>query len=94
MKKWIVALGAAWGASIASAVLLTYELDRPLDHAIAAHVATMHAAPEMNAKGVVNERVVATGQAVLMIPEVTIVASRHGVAEMQGTDDLVVDPAP
>jgi hypothetical protein len=93
MNKWIVAVGVVWAASIASAVLLTYELNRPLDYSIAAR-ATAYAAPEMNAGRVVDERVDTAGQAVLMLPEVTIVASRHGVAEMQGTDDLVVDPTP
>jgi hypothetical protein len=93
MNKWIVAVGVVWAASIASAVLLTYELGRPLDYSIAAQ-ATTYAAPKVNDKRVVDERVDTAGQAVLMLPEVTIVASRHGVAEMQGTDDLVVDPAP
>jgi hypothetical protein len=93
MNKWIVALSVVWAASIASAVLLTYELSRPLDYSIAAH-ATTYAAPPTNAQRVVEGRVDTAGQSVLMLPEVTIVASRHGVAEMQGTDDVVVDPAP
>jgi hypothetical protein len=93
MNKWFVGLGAIWAASMGSAVLLTHELNRPLDSSNAAHV-TAHAAAEMNTRRVVDERTDTGRQAVLMLPEVTIVASRHGVAEMQPTDDLVVDPAP
>jgi hypothetical protein len=93
MNKWFIGMGAIWAASMGSAVLLTYELNRPLDSSNAAPV-TAHAAAEMNIQRVVDERVDTAGPAVLMLPEVTIVASRHGVAEMQPTDDLVADPAP
>jgi hypothetical protein len=89
MNKLIVVLVAVWMAAMGSALLLTYELHRPLavgngSSAISARLPLAAPAPVVdNAE-----------PAVLQLPMVTIVASRHGVTEMQGAGEAPAGGAP
>lgn len=86
MNKWIV-VASVWTAGLASAALLTYTLNHPLDDAHAADVMSAYAA---HARQTADEPAVDT--AVLELPMVTILGHLRGTAEMQGTDDLIIGP--
>jgi hypothetical protein len=74
MKKWIVSSIALWMAVTGSAVLLTYEINHPLDDA---HVADAMAAYAGHPTQAADEPVVeVTEPGVLQLPMVTIVTHR------------------
>jgi hypothetical protein len=99
MNKLIVVLVAVWMAAMGSALLLTYELHRPLavgngSSAISARLPLAAPAPVVE-EAVVDDAIVDNAEpAVLQLPMVTIVASRHGVTEMQGAGEAPAGGAP
>jgi hypothetical protein len=90
-RTWIATLAAIWLVDIGSAVFLVRVIDGPRANEVPGApplTAEVFFAPETE-QPVVN----ATSAPVLQMPEVTIVASPGGAAEMQGTDDLIIGPA-
>jgi hypothetical protein len=97
-RSWIAILSAIWMTGIVAAVLLIAKVnhqryeERPLREIQAENVF-----PSQQADEPVDE---VQGSAVLLMPPVTIVIPRPGVAEMQGTghdtgarpDDLIIGP--
>jgi hypothetical protein len=90
-RQWIATLAAIWLTAVGSAVLLI----GVLEHQRASEGATTTApTAEVYPTQEADEPVVeATEAPVLEVPALTIVAPRPGgVAEMQGTDDLIIGP--
>lgn len=89
-RKWIAALSAIWLVDVASAVVLIHVIDRQRSNEVPGAPPLTH---EVYFTQEADEPVVATTSApVLQMPQVTIVAPRPGVAEMQRPDDLVIGP--
>jgi hypothetical protein len=90
-RTWIATLAAIWLLDIGSAAYLIRVVDRQRANEVPGApplTAEVFFAPEETQQPVVN----ATETPFLQMPEVTIVAAPPGVAEMQGTDDLVIGP--
>jgi hypothetical protein len=90
MKKWMM-VASVWMAALASAALLTYKLNRPVEYARAA--ADAMSAYAAHATQTADEPLADTAEPpVLDLPAVHIVGHLRGSAEMQGADDVVVGP--
>jgi hypothetical protein len=89
MNKWII-VGSVWTAAMTSAVALTYKINHPLDHL---NLANAMSVPGDLRGQAMDEPVADTEeQTVLQMPMVTIVGGFHGVAEMQGTGQVIIGP--
>jgi hypothetical protein len=84
-------VASVWVLAIASAVLLTYKIHRPLvSHETP--VSTRAPSEPLARQEADEPDVDATEEQILVMPVVVIVGHMRGSAEMQGARDLVIGP--